>query len=89
MSICFPRPTRTRRLPADSPVEEDAVRQARQILANCPYAELQQVACQRENETLQLTGQVGSFYLKQLAQEIVRKVNGVGQIDNQLVVDSW
>jgi osmotically-inducible protein OsmY len=35
---------------------------------------------------LTLTGAVGSFYLKQIAQTIVARVPGVGRIDNQLEV---
>ena len=34
-----------------------------------------------------LTGKVNSYFQKQMAQEAIRRVDGVEQIDNQLEVD--
>ena len=34
-----------------------------------------------------LTGKVNSFFQKQMAQEAIRRVDGVEKIDNQLEVD--
>lgn len=40
------------------------------------------------NRCLRLDGQLPSFYLKQLAQEALRNIDGVEQIDNQIMVAS-
>jgi osmotically-inducible protein OsmY len=37
---------------------------------------------------VRLQGTVGSFYQKQMAQELLRRVDGVERIENQLQV-SW
>ncbi len=37
--------------------------------------------------TVVLTGKVNSYFQKQMAQEAIRRVDGVEQIDNQLEVD--
>jgi hypothetical protein len=44
------------------------------------------VSCRMVEGKVVLSGKVRSFYLKQLAQEILRKVDGIGSIDNQLEV---
>ena len=36
-----------------------------------------------------LQGRVSTFYEKQMAQEVLRRVDGVTQIENQLEVASW
>ena len=41
-----------------------------------------------EGSRVVLRGQVGTYYLKQMAQEVVRRVDGVEQIDNCLEV-TW
>jgi hypothetical protein len=38
------------------------------------------------HDTLILTGRLPSFYLKQLLQEALRGVDGVGKIDNRVAV---
>jgi osmotically-inducible protein OsmY len=46
------------------------------------------VQCRCSKRRLFLTGTVPTYYLKQLAQEAVRNVDGVDQIVNQIVVVS-
>ena len=67
---------------------ETMLSHARRRLAACPYAALKNISCRTDNGALVLRGRVGSFYLKQLAQEIVRKAEGVSKIINQLKVDA-
>jgi osmotically-inducible protein OsmY len=43
---------------------------------------------QTEADTVVVRGTVETYYQKQMAQEIVRRVEGVQKIDNQLEV-SW
>jgi osmotically-inducible protein OsmY len=44
------------------------------------------VSCQAVDGKVVISGKVRSFYLKQLAQEILRKIDGIGAIDNRLEV---
>ncbi|MCL4205208.1 MAG: BON domain-containing protein [Pirellulaceae bacterium] len=50
------------------------------------YTELRRVICEFHEGVLTLRGQVSTFYAKQLAQERVRTVDGVEEIDNRLEV---
>lgn len=51
------------------------------------YLALRVVTCQFHKGVLILRGRVPSFYLKQVAQSVVRNIEGVAQIDNRLEVD--
>jgi len=44
--------------------------------------------CSTNGGCVTLQGTVGSFYHKQLAQEVIKTVDGVSQIENQLEVMS-
>lgn len=59
---------------------------ALQRLRSCHNFELKRLHCTAHAGNLILRGQVSSYYLKQLAQEIVRSLNGVHRIVNQLEV---
>jgi osmotically-inducible protein OsmY len=51
------------------------------------YPELKQITCAAEDGMIVLGGSVRSFYLKQVAQEVARRVPGVRQVDNTVRVD--
>jgi hypothetical protein len=52
-----------------------------------PYRTLKNVACDCRDGVLVLRGCLPSYYLKQIAQEVVaHQVKGVGRIDNQIQV---
>jgi osmotically-inducible protein OsmY len=55
-------------------------------LKNSSNAMLRSVTCEFRDGTLLLRGQVSSYYLKQLAQETVRGLAGVGAIINGVEV---
>ncbi len=57
-------------------------------LQGCPYAAFAQLCCEFQNETgiLHLRGAVCSYYLKQVAQELVAYIDGVRLVDNQINV---
>ena len=57
-------------------------------LTNTPHVPSHQVLVEAENGRIVLKGSVASFFQKQMAQEAVRRVDGVEQIDNLLQV-SW
>lgn len=65
---------------------DEIARAAASSLRTGPYPVLRNISCQCESGQLTLTGAVGSFYLKQIAQTIVARVPGVGRIDNRLEV---
>lgn len=50
------------------------------------YTALRGIECRFEDGVLIIRGSVSSFYYKQMAQELVRCVDGVDQIVNELVV---
>ena len=53
-----------------------------------PYLPKQQVRIEAADGRVVLTGNVRSFYQKQMAQESIRRIDGVEMIDNLLEV-SW
>jgi hypothetical protein len=50
------------------------------------YPELRRVLCNYRHGILTLYGVVSSFYVRQIAQELVQGLDGIEVIDNQLVV---
>ena len=66
---------------------EDVVTVAAQArLMRTPYLELHQVLCEFHEGVFTLRGRVSRYYLKQVAQNAVRRLDGVAEIDNQLKV---
>ena len=59
---------------------------ARVLLQRSPYVPLRSIRCEICEGALVLRGQVGSFYVKQLAQETVRTVANVIAIINSVEV---
>jgi osmotically-inducible protein OsmY len=59
---------------------------ARGRLCNSPYMAIRTVSCDFENGVLLLRGRLRTFHHKQLAQETVRRLAGVGQIVNAIEV---
>ena len=51
-----------------------------------PYLALKNVACDCRDGVLVLRGCLPSYYLKQVAQEVVARLEGVQAIDNQIQV---
>lgn len=66
----------------------DVERRARRRLAEAGYDALRQVCCQFQRGALLLSGDVPSYYHKQLAQEVVRSLPEVGAVVNQITVIS-
>jgi osmotically-inducible protein OsmY len=65
---------------------EDIVKLAQLCLKQSDYALLQQVSVECERGVLFLRGSLPSYHHKQLAQEVVRRVDGVTQVINQIEV---
>jgi osmotically-inducible protein OsmY len=67
---------------------DDIQRRAQQQLHSSPYREVRHTTCAYSKGLLLLKGQVSSFYLKQIAQTVVRDVVGVRHIVNTIQVHS-
>jgi osmotically-inducible protein OsmY len=59
---------------------------AERCLRSNPYLALKNVSCDCRDGVLVLRGCLPSYYLKQVAQEIVGRLAGVEAIDNQIQV---
>jgi|GEM_PF-4035133 len=75
---------------ADDPAipATDVVNNVRTLLERNPHfhAHTSEIAVELDGHTLILTGQLSSFYLKQLLQESLRNIDGIEKIDNQVNV---
>ena len=59
---------------------------AKRLLESSPYFALRNLSCRCEEGRLVIHGQLASFYEKQLAQEVVARVEGIVQIVNEIQV---
>lgn len=73
-------------LPEARSADCDVAALARGRLTTSRYLTLRRISCRQDADALELRGQVPSFYLKQLAQEVVRKVAQGKRIVNLLEV---
>lgn len=64
----------------------EAHNQALKALQASPIKVLRDVQIARDGETLVLSGRVGSFYMKQMAQELVRSVVTDCEVCNSILV---
>ena len=60
--------------------------EAQSRLRKSAYHELRLVSCDFHEGVLTLRGRISSFYLKQVAQTLVRELDGVEEINNRLEV---
>ena len=58
-----------------------------QDLANHPLMKGKNVRIQQEKRRAILEGDVDSYYDKQMLQEVVRRIEGVEEIENRLLVE--
>jgi hypothetical protein len=73
-------------LPLYRDVIENAARAA---LRECPYDTVRSLDCAVSQDAVVLSGQVSSYYLKQIAQTIVtRRLNGAARVENRVEVVS-
>ena len=59
---------------------------ARKALATCGYPPVSLLECQVNNGTVILHGVLNSYYLKQVAQESVRRLGIADRIENRVTV---
>ena len=76
-------------VPAISSVTDTArrvVENAQRTLRDSQYQVLAQVSCEFREGILILRGRVPSFYMKQIAQTVIRDLDDVVRVDNRLEV---
>ncbi len=61
---------------------------AKRSLRNNSHLATKHIACEVLDGVLVLRGRVQTYYLKQIAQQVASKVNGVRHVDNQIEVVS-
>lgn len=61
---------------------------ASEVIVRHPHLHQRQVFLRADQGHVVLQGRVKSFFEKQMAQEVLRTIDGIRTIDNQLVV-SW
>lgn len=67
----------------------DIARMAQTRLTKSSYRPVQTVECRFHDGVLILHGRVPSYFHKQIAQEAIRAIEGVGEIENRIEVRSW
>ncbi len=66
--------------------ESSAAYQLRQSLGELGYQQLQKVECSLAGDEMVLTGQLDSFYLKQVAQSVAINIPGIQRVRNEIRV---
>ncbi len=73
-------------LPPAKDCDGSIYHQVGQTLQRTGYAALQRINCRVENGVVELSGDVPSFYFKQIAQEVLLALKHVQRVDNRLRV---
>lgn len=73
---------------ADSPSIDSLEYRVSQALSRSPYKLNRAFRVEAAGGAVKLHGQVQTFFEKQMAQEVARRLDGVEQVENLLVV-SW
>jgi osmotically-inducible protein OsmY len=66
--------------------QESVESMARSRLRQSPYLEVRRISCRFHEGVLILWGRVSSYYLKQTAQTLVYRLEGVEELSNRLEV---
>lgn len=69
------------------PVDGRVETAARRALNGSGYRDLARVRCHAQGGTVVLSGRVASFYMKQLAQAVLLRLEAVAAVVNRLEVD--
>jgi osmotically-inducible protein OsmY len=87
LSLTPPDPHHSEEIGMSSPVQTERIAEAaRERLAASPYSSIRRIDCSYADGVLVLSGEVSSYYEKQLAQSVLIGMEGVEQIANQLSV---
>jgi osmotically-inducible protein OsmY len=69
-----------------SPPRPALLDQVHGALSRSPYVSANEMRVEESDGVVRLEGAVRSFFHKQMAQELIRRVDGVERIDNRLQV---
>ncbi|MEM6331031.1 MAG: BON domain-containing protein [Planctomycetota bacterium] len=73
---------------ADASAKHDLlVQHVQSILTGSPYLESTHLRVEAEGGAIRIHGNVGTFFEKQMAQEAVRRIDGVDRVENLLEVN--
>lgn len=67
-------------------VQQPLQERIRLALSTSPYVSGKRVLCRADHGQVTLSGKVSSYFQKQMAQETIRRLDGVEQIENLLEV---
>ena len=70
----------------NQPSMESFLQQLRETFEQLGYPQLQAIECSVEDDKVRLTGQLDSFYLKQVAQSVAMKIAGPYFVQNLIEV---
>lgn len=79
-------PPATMTAPVAQPIQRNLAEEVEGAIRQSPYLSDREMRIQALNGVIKLEGQVNSFFQKQMAQELLRRVDGVQRIDNRLSV---
>lgn len=71
---------------AEDELGPEVIRQARDLLSHSAYSELRRVTSSYHRGILMLRGRVSSRYIKQVAQELTVRIQGVHSVVNEIEV---
>jgi osmotically-inducible protein OsmY len=74
-------------LPIETVFPENLIQRVDTAIKANPHLSGNQVYCQEQSGTVVLQGRVSTFFQKQMAQETLKRLDGVEKVINQLVVD--
>lgn len=63
------------------------LKEVESAIQQSPYLSNKQMRIEALNGVIRLEGAVNSFFQKQMAQELLRRVDGVERVDNRLTVN--
>jgi osmotically-inducible protein OsmY len=68
-------------------VEVDSIaEEAERVLSESAYPDLRRLRCDANEGVVTIRGRLPSFFLKQMAQTIVSRIDGVCRVNNQIKV---
>ena len=82
--IASPRLTRQQQFSSDSDRQLHAV--VTEVLANSKYTPLRRLSCHVQEGVVEVSGIVGSYYLKQLATTALLPISPAGRLNNLIEV---
>lgn len=81
-----PTPSTTKQPVDDSTSQPSATDLLRESLGRLGYQQLSDIQCSTSGDEIVLSGQLDSFYLKQVAQSVAINIPGINRVKNEIQV---